>query len=313
MIGISYIAGYISENHLYNKDKKKQFDIDDDFITNKIGVERVSRKLPDEETSDMCIKAFYALTKKLPLTINDVDCIIVCTQNPDGNGIPHTSAIVHGKLNALEECASFDISLGCSGYVYGLSIAKSFMESNNLKSGLLFTADPYSKIIDHNDKNTSLLFGDAATVTLLIDITEKSDIPLWVPVKFLFGTRGKDGDALQNTEGRLVMNGRAVFNFSATVVPVQVKNLLNLAGLSLEDIDLFIFHQGSKYIIDTIRKRLALPADKTPFNIYGYGNTISSSIPLIFEQYMGEEKLNKVVMSGFGVGLSWASCILEKT
>ena len=113
-----------------------------------------------------------------------IDCLVVVTQNPDGDGLPHTSAIVHAKLNLKTSCAVFDISLGCSGYVYSLSIIKSFMESNSLKNGLLFTCDPYSKIIDINDKNTSMLFGDAATVTMM------NTKPKLLLDKFIFATSG---------------------------------------------------------------------------------------------------------------------------
>ncbi len=119
------------------------------------------RKSPDQETSDLCVAAFQDLCAGRHIDVSKIDCIVVCTQNPDSDGIPHVSAIVHGKLGLSETCASFDISLGCSGYVYGLSLVSSFMEANDLRKGLFFTADPYSKIIDMNDKNTSLLLGTA--------------------------------------------------------------------------------------------------------------------------------------------------------
>lgn len=308
MIGILAIGSYIPSSFESNLEKKDIFGIEDDFILNKIGVEKVSRKAVDEDTSDMCVKAFNALAAKTGIGVEGVDCIAVCTQNPDGNGIPHTSAIVHGKLNAPEESAAFDISLGCSGYVYSLSIMKSFMESNGFKKGILFTADPYSKIIDPADKNTALLFGDAATATLMGPV----DGGGWMPVRFSFASRGAEWGALKNTGGTLEMNGRAVFNFSATVVPAQVRNILSSSGLSADDIDLFIFHQGSKYIVDTLQKRMQLPESKVPVMLSGQGNTVSSSIPLVFERRMGDAALNRVVLSGFGIGLSWASCLLER-
>lgn len=306
MIGIENIGVYIPENSISNYEKKEKFEIDDNFIKNKIGVEEVTRKSADEETSDMCVQAYRHLVEKVNISIEEIDCIIVCTQNPDNHGIPHTSSIVHGKLNGKEECACFDISLGCSGYVYSLSIIKSFMEANGMQKGLLFTADPYSKIIDENDKNTSLLFGDAATVTLLTN-SENS----WIPKKFLFATNGSGRDALHNKSGSLEMDGRAVFNFSAKAVPAQINKLLNETDLQLDDVDLVILHQGSRYIVDTIVKRLKLDKEKVPIKLEKHGNTVSSSIPLILEQSI-KKPINRILMSGFGLGLSWGSCVIEK-
>ncbi|MBI3096119.1 MAG: ketoacyl-ACP synthase III [Rhodocyclales bacterium] len=303
------IGSYIPAGRESNYAKKAQFDIDDEFIRDKLGVEEVSRKASDEETSDMCVKALADLEARLGRRIEAVDCLVVCTQNPDGAGLPHTSAIVHGKLGLPQDCACFDLALGCSGYVYGLSVLKSFMRDNNMSSGLLFTADPYSKIIDPNDKNTVLLFGDAATATLL---QTGGASGAWVPGPFRFGTCGKDGGALENRSGVLHMNGRAVFNFSATAVPPQVNALLKDVGLSPSDIDLFLFHQGSKFIVDQLVKRLGLPADKASLNLAGQGNTVSSSLPLLLQGHLGDPRLHSMLLSGFGVGLSWASCLLTR-
>ena len=256
------------------------------------------------KASDLCVKAYKNLLDKIDLDKNDIDCCIVVTQNPDFN-IPHTSAIVHGKLDFPHECACFDISLGCSGYVYGLSNIISFMQSNNLKNGLLFTADPYSDIIDKDDKNTALLFGDGATVTYINNEAK------FVPKDFRFGTDGSGYKELLCNE-KLYMNGRAVFNFTATTIPKHIHKILEQNNLEDQDIDKYILHQGSKYIVDTIRKRLKVSEDKVPFDMYEYGNTVSSSIPIILEKEMQKDQNKKLVISGFGVGLSWASAILEK-
>ena len=183
---------------------------------------------------------------------------------------------------------------------------RALMEANHLKQGVLFTADPYSKILDPSDKNTSLLFGDAATATLLLPDAN------WLPTRFLFSTRGGEGKALNNNSGHLEMNGRAVFNFSATAVPTQVRQLLDTAGVSPDAVDLFLFHQGSRYIVDTLVKRLELPPEKVPCNLSAQGNTVSSSIPLLLEHYLSDTTLNRILLSGFGVGLSWASCLIER-
>lgn len=310
LIGITDIASYVPARTESNLDKLARFGMTESFVRDKIGALSVARKEAHEETSDLCVKAFHALCAKQPVDPATIDCLVVCTQNPDGAGIPHTSAVVHGKLNAAESAACFDISLGCSGFVYALSIAQSFMQANGLKRGLLFTADPYSKIIDPDDKSTVLLFGDAAAVALIE--TSAAGASQWRAVRFAFGTRGKEGMALHNTGGKLQMDGRAVFGFSATVVPAQVNNLLADAGLAASDIDLFLFHQGSKYIVDTIAQRLALPREKVLLGLADCGNTVSSSVPLLLEKVMHEPNIRRVLLSGFGVGLSWASCILER-
>jgi len=305
MIGIEEIASYIPEKRISNYDKKEEYAIDDYFIEEKIGVKHVAVKDKNEDTSDLCVQAFNNLAKKTAINRDDIEVLVVVTQNPDER-IPHTSAIVHGKLDIPEKCACFDVSQGCPGFVYGLSIIQSFMKENDFKKGLLFTADPYSKIIDRNDKNTSLLFGDAAAVTLI------SDNPLFITKKFTFGTIGKDYQNLSCKNGKLHMNGRAVFNFTAKYVPKDIKTLLEKNNLTFKKIDRFIFHQGSKYIVDTISKRLDLNSNKVVFDIYDYGNTVSSSIPIALEKELKDNKILHIVISGFGVGLSIASTVLKK-
>ncbi len=303
MIGIQAIASHIPESRESNIEVAEKFGIKEDFIRNKIGVLKKPRKGKEEETSDLCVQSFNALQQKAGVSVENIDCLVVCTQNPDGHGLPHTSAIVHGKLGCPDSVAAFDISLGCSGYVYSLSIITSFMNSHGLKKGLLFTADPYSKIVDPDDKNTSLLFGDAATVTLL------GESPKLAIQKTVFGTRGSEGEALQCTDGILYMKGRAVFNFSMTAVPPQIKKLAEESGLELDEIDLFVLHQGSKYILDKLTTRLDVDPAKVPSNLSEIGNTVSSSIPLILENHLDTSEKN-ILISGFGVGLSWASALL---
>jgi len=306
MIALTHIGTYLPERRISNLGLLNKFEVDESFIRDKIGVVRRSRKESHEKASNLCIKAFENLQKQTSLDLEDVECCIVVTQNPDMN-IPHTSAIVHGALGLTERCACFDISLGCSGYVYSLSIVTAFMQANGMSKGLLFTADPYSDIIDENDKNTALIFGDGATVSLL-----QSDQPGLVALGFDFGSKGADYKNLIS-DGKLFMNGRAVFNFTASTVPVSIRALLEKLNLTKEQIDAWYLHQGSKYIIDTISTRLGLDRDKVVFDMYEYGNTVSSSIPLLLSSDLHKiQKGQKIGISGFGVGLSWASAILEK-
>lgn len=303
MLGIKNIASYLPEKKISNYDKKEKFELDNDFIENKIGVKSQTIKEKHEKASDLCVKAFENLVKKMDIEKESIDCCVVVTQNPDFN-IPHTSAIVHGKLELSQECACFDISLGCSGYVYGLSSIIAFMQSNGLKNGLLFTADPYSDIIDYDDKNTALIFGDGATVTYI------SENPLYIAKDFSFGTNGKAHKEILCDE-KLFMNGRAVFNFTATTIPKHIQKLLAKNDLQDSDIDKYILHQGSKYIVDTIRKRLKIDEAKVPFDMYEYGNTVSSAVPILLEKELTHNS-KRLLMSAYGVGLSWGSAILEK-
>jgi len=205
----------------------------------------INNTLPSNGKNPNIFKAVGAVLpqtkRKIDIDISDIDVAILVTQNPDRN-IPHSSAEIHGKLNMSETTACFDISLGCSGYVYALSVIQSFMQSNNFKEGLLFTCDPYSKIMDKNDRNTELLFGDAASVTLL------SENPKYTSGKFLFGTIGKGRENLICND-KLFMNGRGIYEFAAKYVPNDFKKSLKINGLSPDDIDKVIFHQGSKHII----------------------------------------------------------------
>lgn len=305
MLGIKEIATYIPVKRESNYSKTEKFAISEEFINEKIGVRNISVKDSSDDTSDLCVKAFDKLSEKIDINPKDIDFLTVITQNPDFN-IPQTSAIVHGKLDISEKCASFDVSLGCSGFVYGLSIAQSFMQANNLKTGLLFTADPYSKIVNSDDKNTSLLFGDASAVTLI------SKNPVFKSQKFSFGTVGNEYEDLICRNGKLFMNGRSVFNFAAKVIPEDIKKTMEINKISVENIDKFILHQGSLHIVKTISKRLQLPPEKVVFDAWEYGNTVSSSIPILIEKEMKNPSVRNILISGFGVGLSWASTVLKR-
>jgi 3-oxoacyl-[acyl-carrier-protein] synthase-3 len=304
VIGIQAIGSYLPFGRIDNRQRMETFEIDECFLIEKTGMLRLAVKAENEETSDLCCKAFANLQSKIGLQPEEVECIVVCTQNPDGYGLPHTSAIVHAKLDLPSSCAAFDISLGCSGFVYGLSVIQAFMQANGFRKGVLFTADPYSKIIDKNDKNTSLLFGDGATATLI------SETPVWRTGKFVFGSHGKDSAAIQvePESEKLSMNGRAVFSFSASAVPKNIAAMLAANDLTIEDIGYFALHQGSRYIIDTLIKKLGIDSNKAPFVAADYGNTISSSIPLLLST--ADTTIKHIAIAGFGLGLSLASTVL---
>jgi 3-oxoacyl-[acyl-carrier-protein] synthase-3 len=176
-----------------------------------------------------------------------------------------------------------------------------------LNNGVLITADPYSKIIDEKDVNTVMLFGDAATATLITDRN-----PEFTLGQSMYGTIGKGAENLKNIDGILYMNGRKVFNFVATKALKQIVELLEREGLSKDDIDLYGLHQGSRYVVETIAKKMGIE-EKVAFSMKYTGNTVSSSIPLILEKVLEDKNIQTILISGFGVGFSMGAMILNRT
>ena len=304
MIGIKSIGSYLPSSRVSNLERMEEFSIDEEFIEDKIGIRSLAREKKLSVT-EMCCRAYEDLFSKKSVSIDNVDCIVLCTQNGGGK-LPHTSTYIQKKLGASKDCAVFDLSLGCSGYVYGLSIMKAFMNENGLSCGLFFTCDPYSSILEPSDKNTELLFGDAATVTLL------TDDPLFEIKKCAFYNDGEMAPALTVKEnGKLYMDGRSVFNFVLRYAPGNIKKCLEVNKVRTDEIDLYLFHQGSKFIVESLAKRLALDLSKVPFMCAEYGNTISSSIPLMLQHYLNNNN-SAILLSGFGVGLGAATIILKR-
>lgn len=305
MIGIKSIASYIPSGRIDNIAQAVSFDRDETFVLSKIGTATLSVKDAHEETSDLCAAAIKNLfTKNATLHPSDVQALIVVTQNGDGEGLPHTSAIVQHKVGLPTNIACFDVSLGCSGFVYGLYVIKGFMEAAGLKNGILVTCDPYSKIMDRNDRMTSLLFGDAATASWI------GEDPIWELGPARFGTDGAGAEYLVTHNGCFHMNGRQVFNFASLKIIPHMQEVLQEAGLDLDTVDAYCLHQGSGAIVDAIAKRLGKNGERVIKDFFEAGNTVSSTIPLLLEHYAFDSHWKNLVMSGFGVGLSWGSAVL---
>lgn len=305
MIGIKAIGTYLPAGRISNLARLAEFGLTEDSLNERIGFRQLAVKGEGETTLSLASSAFQNLLNKTRLDPASIEVVAVVSQNPDRN-IPHLSAELHGKLSLATSCACFDISLGCSGYVYGLSALSAFMSANGIKCGVLVTADPYSGIIDPADKNTSLIFGDGATATLL------TDDPIYVAGIYNFGTMGSEADNLACNDGKLFMNGRAVFNFAAKHVPADVSELLQKNKLTLAEVDCFVLHQGSRYIVDTIADRLGISHDKARFYAADYGNTVSSSIPMALSEEINNSLNHTILLSAFGLGFSWASAILKR-
>lgn len=305
MIGIKSIASYIPAGRIDNIAQAASFDRDEDFILAKIGTKTLSLKDEQEETSDLVAAAVRNLLAKNPaLKLDAVEALVVVTQNGDAEALPHTSAIAQHKIGLPTNVACFDVSLGCSGFVYSLYVLKGFMEAAGLKNGILVTADPYSKIMDRTNYSTSLLFGDAAAAIWL-----GSD-PVWSLGPARFGTDGGGAEHLMVENGFFHMNGRQVLTFANTHIIAQMQEVLEQAKLSFDEVDAVLLHQGSAAIVDLLTKKLSGNEHKVIRDLLGIGNTVSSTIPLLMERYAFDSNWRHLVMSGFGVGLSWGSAVL---
>ncbi|MBW2172380.1 MAG: ketoacyl-ACP synthase III, partial [Deltaproteobacteria bacterium] len=321
MAGIKSIATYFPKNRVENEELIRRFGLSTEFLMDKVGV--ASRAIADrgETTSDMAFAAAQLLFKKNPaLDPSAVDLLVVCTQNPDYR-LPHTSALLQDRLNLPNSVAAFDINLGCSGYVYSLAVCKSLIESLGFENVVLLTADPYSKVLDPKDSSSAAVFGDAATATWL---SNRADNTIGL---FTFGTDGSRAADLMirgggvkfpffgpgnNPTGEgledpfLRMNGKRLFRFIKKTVPNDVRMCIKKNKARFEEIDYFIFHQASKYAIDSLREDLNLEESKVVCNMLHSGNTISSSIPWVLQTVLEKEGSGKkIILSGFGVGLSW--------
>lgn len=308
MIGIKSIASHVPDDTIDNVEQAKNFGESEEFIINKIGAQKLTRKDAGQQTSDLAALAVEKLFEKCPgLSKDQVDALVVVTQNPDDEGLPHTSAILQDKLGIPTTVAAFDVSLGCSGYVYGLYVLKGFLEATGHKNGILVTCDPYSKVINTEDRITSLLFGDAATATWL------GEDPEWCLDAGEFSTDGSGADHLKVVDGILKMNGRKIFNFAATKVEPQIRSVLEKQNLSAEDVDLYCLHQGSAAILDAISRSFRSVEDRFIKDMMDTGNTVSSTIPLMLEKRAFTEDVKTILICGFGVGLSMATAILSRS
>ena len=287
-----------------------RFQFNPGFLAKRIGVQDRRVATPTDTTSSLCVKAAEKL--KSITSLGDAEVLVVCTQNPDFR-LPHTSALLQDRLGLPTHTAAFDINLGCSGYIYALDLTWKWMEAHNHKQGLIFTCDPYSKILDPNDRTTVPLFSDAAAVTLLGRGNANR------LGKSVFGTDGSLSDALMlphhNGNGSTVylkMDGRRLFKYLLQKIPQLIGECLEKNELSPEDIDHYVFHQASACMLTGLQDKLGISASKMVNNLATQGNTVSSSIPLALQKLLQTKDMQgkTMLLCGFGVGLSWGATIL---
>lgn len=328
------ISAYFPENVLDNQELANLYpDWSATKIFEKTGIQQ-RRIAGDEQTAgDLALGAAQALFAQGKVSADQVDFLILCTQAQDYI-LPSTACVLQDKLGIGQHAGAFDINLGCSGYVYGLGLAKSLIETGLAQCVLLLTADTYSKYIHPMDKSVRTIFGDAASATAIVADKEGRDYL----GPFVFGTDGSgaknliveaglfrfpknkstsieatDNSGNVRTSENLYMNGAEVLNFSLRVVPALVDDLLRKSNLKKEQIDFFVFHQANKFMLNTLRKKLALPQEKVPTFLELCGNTVSSTIPLTLRDMFLQGTLSreqKLMLVGFGVGYSWAGCLI---
>jgi len=327
--GISY---YAPEQKVSSTEVGSWTGADPEFIETKVGVTTRAYAQPSMGATGMAEQALYKLFDEFSLDKDDVDFLIVVTQNPDQR-LPHTAALLQGSLSLPRSCGSFDLALGCSGYVYALTTISSLMASLGLNNGIIVTSDPYSKIMRKDDEATVAVFGDAATATW-ISSQASSGTSLRIG-EGVFGTDGSGAKYLNTTVkdnvvlervfdfeestvddslgNELYMNGRAIYNFALKNVPSAVQDSVDKNQERIEDIDHFVFHQASFFLIDNLTRHMDLPSEKVVLEMQDLGNTVSSTIPIALRRLIDNEgDLNgkKIIVCGFGVGLSWGANVL---
>ncbi len=292
--------------------KTIDFNINDKFIaTTGVSFKRISS--PDVCSSDLCFEAANQLIEDLNIDKNEIEVLVFVSQTPDYK-LPVTSTILQSRLKLPQSCMCLDIPLGCSGYVYGLSVISSLINSGKIKKGLLLVGDTISKILKPGDQSTEPLFGDAGTATLLEYNTESN------PMLFDLGSDGDGYETIiipgggfrnQSDSQYLDLKGMDVFNFGISKIPKVVNTFLNHFNIDKENIDLCVFHQANKLMNDKIYKKLSIPEEKTISSLYDFGNTSSATIPLTLITNPNLKKDTRLLFCGFGVGLSWGSAYIQ--
>ena len=324
--GISY---YLPSQILSNEDLVKEFpEWSIEKIAAKIGITSRHLSAPGETAGDMAKKAAMLLFDEYSIQPSLIDFILLCTQSPD-YFLPTTACVLQDRLGVSTEAGALDFNLGCSGFVYGLALAKGLIIGGIAKNILLITSETYTKHIHFKDKGNRTIFGDAAAATL-ISIDGFAEIQ-----NFSLGTDGKGSNNLIiKTQGlrhpekindiffdeeknpvssdHLFMNGSEIFNFTLEAVPILVDDTLKKNNLVQEQIDLFVFHQANKHMMNFLRKKIRIDENKFYYYLEKVGNTVSSTIPIALKEARKEDKLKgNVLLAGFGVGYSWAGTILK--
>jgi len=327
---IKKIEVYLPGKILKNSTLEKEFS---EWSANKIEKKTGIRERHIVNEDETSLDIGFEVAKKVlqGYDKSQIDFILFCTQSPDYY-LPSGSCILQDKLGLRTDIGAFDYNLGCSGFIYGLAMAKSFINSEIANNVLLLTAETYTKHIHQKDKSNRTIFGDGAAATI-IEKSDKEGI-----LEFSLGTDGSgfenlivpngglrkkydisakeidDGTGSIRTDNNLYMNGPEIFNFTIKAVPIVIEQCLAKNKTNFSKIDYVIFHQANKYMIEYLRKKIKIPEDKFYNNMLHTGNTVSVTIPIALKECIDNNIVkngNKVLLVGFGVGYSWGATIIE--
>ena len=303
---ISNLANQLGSDKLIITDLKKShphWNIEE--VLKKTGIKKLYLSNKNEDVLNLSIRSCKKTLKNFDK--NKIDCVIVVTQTARKK-LPSVSCMIQDKLNLRNDIIAFDIGMGCSGFVYGLSVINSLLNSNTIKTVLFICSDTYSKFLNDQNRTCKTVFSDAASSCIVQKINSKKD------VKFSFLTDGSGACDLMENDNNIEMKGSNIFHFTTKNIPNLFNDILKKNNLIKKDIDQFVFHQASKLVIDKLTKILELDKNKVFRNYHKIGNTVSSSIPIALKDLKKNKKIKKnqkIMLMGFGVGLSAAASIIN--
>ncbi len=332
---VKAIRSYLPETKLTNEQLAEEFgDWHAGQILSKTGVAMRGVAAPDETAADLGITAAKILFRDDVCTPDEIDFLIFCTQSPD-YFTPTTACVMQDRLGLRTNIGAIDFNQGCSGFIYGLALAKSLVEAGTAKNVLLITGDTYTKFINRRDRSVRTLFGDGAAATLVTSVDSNEELigPL------ILGTDGKGFNQIivpagglrcpttaetaiekQDDSGNwrsaenLHMNGGDVFSFAMKTVPPSIDELLRKASLSIDQVDFFVLHQANRFILERLRGKMKIPAEKFCIDMENCGNTVSSTIPIALEGAINQHRVrigDRIALVGFGVGYSWGATLIR--
>ena len=315
---IAGIGAYVPENLITNDDLAKIVDTNDEWIRTRTGI-RERRISSGEGTRHLAAKAAERALAAAGVAPEELDIIILGTSSPDRN-YPSDACSVQAAIGAVNAVA-FDISAACAGFIFAMNIVEGFFKAGIYKTALIIGAETLSKVTDWSDRGTCVLFGDGAGAAVLK--AEETGI-----IDMMMGADGTKGDVLACTSrtvgnfltgtkpelGFMTMDGQEVFKFAVKKVPECIRQVLDESGTSIDEIKYFVLHQANYRICEAVAKRLKQPLEKVPMNIDRFGNTSGATVPILLDELNREGKLergDKIVLAGFGGGLTWGAVLLE--
>ncbi|AIW86435.1 beta-ketoacyl-ACP synthase III [Bacillus mycoides] len=305
-VGILGIGRYVPEKVVTNHDLEKIVDTSDEWIRTRTGI--AERRIADDtiDTSYMAVEASKKALEDAGISGEDIDLILVATVTPD-RAFPAVACVIQEAIGA-KHAAAMDLSAACAGFMYGMITAQQFIQTGTYKNVLVVGSDKLSKIVDWNDRNTAVLFGDGAGAIVMGAVSEGKGV-----LSFELGADGSGGKHLYQDE-YVMMNGREVFKFAVRQLGDSCLRVLEKAGLTKEDVDFLVPHQANIRIMESARERLNLPKEKMSMTIEKFGNTSASSIPIAMVEELQNGRIQDgdlIILVGFGGGLTWGAVALR--